>query len=112
MKVQKILIILCLTGFIVILSGCSEWAEKQAIKNYAWVEYNGNGATAGIVPIERKYIDPGEAVYIKENSGNFEKVGYSFSTWNTASNGSGKTYNPKTFFLMGDENITLYAQWE
>ena len=37
--------------------------------------------------------------------------GYNFSTWNTASNGSGSTYNPGETIGMYGSNRTLYAIW-
>lgn len=38
------------------------------------------------------------------------RTGYSFSGWNTASNGSGTTYQPNQTINVGGD-ITLYAQW-
>jgi len=41
----------------------------------------------------------------------FIKTGYTFSGWNTASDGSGTAYNDDASFTMNVEGITLYAQW-
>ena len=38
------------------------------------------------------------------------RTGYSFSTWNTASNGSGTNYAPGATY-SGNSALTLYAQW-
>ena len=42
----------------------------------------------------------------------FIKTGYTFSGWNTASDGSGTAYNDDASFTMSVEGITLYAQWQ
>jgi uncharacterized repeat protein (TIGR02543 family) len=41
----------------------------------------------------------------------FTRVGYTFTGWNTAANGSGTAYGDGAEYDF-DENITLYAQWE
>ena len=41
----------------------------------------------------------------------FIKTGYTFSGWNTASDGSGTAYNDDASFTMSVEGDTLYAQW-
>ena len=40
------------------------------------------------------------------------KSGYKFTSWNTKADGSGTTYAVGDMITMGDESITLYAQWE
>ena len=40
-----------------------------------------------------------------------QRVGYTFTGWNTAANGSGTTYAPADSFNMPATDITLYAQW-
>ena len=42
----------------------------------------------------------------------FIKTGYTFSGWNTASDGSGTAYNDGASFTMSVEGDTLYAQWQ
>jgi uncharacterized repeat protein (TIGR02543 family) len=39
------------------------------------------------------------------------RTGYTFSSWNTAANGSGQTYGASGSLTMPAENVTLYAQW-
>ena len=39
------------------------------------------------------------------------RVGYNFTKWNTAYDGSGTDYDPSGSYTIND-NVTLYAQWE
>ncbi len=75
------------------------------------VTYNGNGNTGGTVPTDSSspYIS-GSSVTILGNTDNLERTGYTFSGWNTSSNGAGTNY------AAGDTltvyaNTTLYAKW-
>ena len=49
------------------------------------------------------------AVVIKANTWTF--TGYTFSSWNTAADGSGNTYSPTSSSYSTAADITLYAQW-
>ena len=40
------------------------------------------------------------------------RSGYTFTEWNTASNGSGTAYDPGDSYALGTSNSTLYAIWE
>ncbi len=40
------------------------------------------------------------------------RSGYTFTEWNTASNGSGTAYDPGDSYALGASNTTLYAIWE
>jgi len=75
------------------------------------VTYDGNGSTSGSVPIDATAYEAGATVTILGNSGSLSKTGYSFTSWNTLSNGTGTTYVQSQTFLMGSANVTLYAQW-
>jgi uncharacterized repeat protein (TIGR02543 family) len=44
-------------------------------------------------------------------SNGFSYSGYTFSGWNTATNGSGTAYANGASFTMGTSSVTLYAQW-
>lgn len=71
------------------------------------VTYNANGGTGSVTDTE-KYAKGAEAT-VKSNNGftNGDKV---FLSWNTAADGTGKTYYPNsTVKITGD--VTLYAQW-
>ena len=71
------------------------------------VTYDANGGTGSVTDTE-KYAKGAEAT-VKSNNGftNGDKV---FLSWNTAADGTGKTYYPNsTVKITGD--VTLYAQW-
>lgn len=71
------------------------------------VTYDANGGTGSVTDTE-KYAKGAEAT-VKSNNGftNGDKV---FLSWNTAADGTGKTYYPNsTVEITG--NVTLYAQW-
>lgn len=42
----------------------------------------------------------------------FTKEGYTFTGWNTKSDGSGKAYAPSTNIVLTEPVTTLYAQWK
>lgn len=71
------------------------------------VTYEANGGTGSVTDTE-KYAKGAEAT-VKSNNGftNGDKV---FLSWNTAADGTGKTYYPNsTVEITG--NVTLYARW-
>lgn len=70
------------------------------------VTYNANGGTGSVTDTE-KYAKGAEATVMSNSFTNDGKV---FLSWNTAADGSGKTYYPNsTVKITGD--VTLYAQW-
>ena len=72
------------------------------------VTYNGNGNTAGSAPVDNTAYVAASPVTIKNNTGGLNKNGYSFTTWNTSSSGSGQSYTPgSSLSIFG--NLTLYA---
>ena len=78
--------------------------------NQYFVIYDGNGNTGGSAPdiITVKY---GDSLRIS-GRGDLLKTGHTFNGWNTAANGSGTFYRADTAFVMGLENIKLYARWD
>ncbi|MGA2220008.1 MAG: InlB B-repeat-containing protein, partial [Terracidiphilus sp.] len=52
------------------------------------------------------------SVTVRGNLGFFFKPGYDFAGWNTSANGSGANYRIGDTFIMGNSNVTLYAQWD
>lgn len=75
------------------------------------VTYDGNGATAGSVPIDSGSYAQGATVPVSGNTGHLQKTGSTFAGWNTAANGSGADYAAGSTIPMGSSNITLYAKW-
>ncbi len=75
------------------------------------VTYDGNGATAGSVPVDPSspYLS-GATVTVLDNTGSLVDPGYSFEGWNTSSTGGGTAYAAgATFTILAD--TTLYAVW-
>jgi uncharacterized repeat protein (TIGR02543 family) len=75
------------------------------------LSYDGNGAVSGTAPAAQKYTR-GSTMTVSGNTGSLEKSGYSFTGWNTESDGSGTGYIEGDTFAMGSKNVVLYAQWE
>ena len=70
------------------------------------VTYNANGGTGSVTDTE-KYAKGAEATVKSNGFTHDTKV---FLSWNTAADGTGKTYYPNsTVKITGD--VTLYAQW-
>lgn len=81
-----------------------------ALPNYT-VTYNGNGSTAGTVPVDGSSpYTSGSSATVLGNTGNLAQSGFTFSGWNSAANGSGTAYAAGTTFVPG-VNTVLYAQW-
>jgi fibronectin-binding autotransporter adhesin len=73
------------------------------------VSYNGNGNTAGSVPVDATSYSSGASATVL-SSNTLVKTGNSFVNWNTAANGSGTSYNTGSSLTV-NSNTTLYAQW-
>ena len=103
-----------LTTVTIIPSTASEYVYPP-LPNYT-VEYNGNGATGGNIPVP-VYMTPYTAtttITIGGNTGSLTKstAPSTFSRWNTAADGSGTDYGPGyTTTYAGGASITLYAIW-
>ena len=83
-----------------------ELRAKVGSKAQYSVTYNPNGG-AGSMTDNEKYAKGAEAT-VKSNG--FTNDGKVFLSWNTAADGTGKTYYPNsTVEITG--NVTLYAQW-
>jgi uncharacterized repeat protein (TIGR02543 family) len=103
-----------LTTMTIIPSTASEYVYPP-LPNYT-VEYNGNGATGGNIPVP-VYMSPYTATTtttIGGNTGSLTKstAPSTFSRWNTAADGSGTNYGTGyTTTYAGGASITLYAIW-
>ena len=85
----------------------------RAIKGVLFrVFYDGNGSTGGEVPVDTQKYEEGDTVTVAGNSRDLVKQGNAFIGWNTEASGDGgKAYSPGETFVMGTENVTLYARW-
>ncbi|MCQ2077968.1 MAG: InlB B-repeat-containing protein, partial [Bacteroidaceae bacterium] len=73
--------------------------------------YNGNSNTEGSVPVDNNSpYDENNSVTVLGNIGNLERTGYTWSGWNTKSDGTGTTYQAESTFDI-TSNTTLYAKW-
>ncbi|HAJ78567.1 MAG TPA: hypothetical protein DCO75_02250, partial [Fibrobacteres bacterium] len=73
------------------------------------VTYNGNGNTGGSVPTDASSYVSGSTVKVLSNT--LSRTHYTFSKWNTSSDGSGDSYSAGDYLTMGSSNVNLYAQW-
>lgn len=74
------------------------------------VIYAGNGSAAGTEPAPQTFTY-GTTVNVSDNSGALEKPGYTFSGWNTASDGSGSTIAAAATGVSLSSDTVLYAKW-
>jgi hypothetical protein len=81
------------------------------------VTYNGNGNTAGTVPVDPSSpYQSGATVTVLGNTGDLSRINdggtsYRVTSWNIKADGSGAYYMEGSTFIMGEFNVTLYAQW-
>jgi uncharacterized repeat protein (TIGR02543 family) len=87
------------------------WTENLTAITITRVIYNDNSSTSGSAPADSTDYVPGQIVTVLGNTGNLVKTGYTFSGWNTQSNGYGSTYTQSQEFTMGSTNVVLYAHW-
>lgn len=90
------------------LTLCAKWK-----RNKYKIIYKGNGATSGTMS-DVKTCKYGKTYTLAANK--FKRKGYVFMGWNTAADGSGKSYankaEIKNLSSKNNKTITLYAQWE
>ena len=100
---------------LVSIAGCS--GTPPAVPIIDSVTYDGNGATAGTVPVDPSSpYESGVTVTVLGNTGGLTKINvggtsYRFTGWNTKADGSGAYHTEGSTFIMGVSNVTLYAQW-
>ena len=93
------------TGGALSLNAYAKW---EAV-NYTFT-YNSNSADSGSVPTESsKQIT--QTATVKANTGNLVRVGYTFSGWNIASDGTGTNYLSGSLFTVGSDDVILFAKW-
>ena len=82
----------------------------ETVSGYT-MTYNSNGGTGGNVPLDSNSYMSGDSVTVKGNTGGLVKTGYTFSGWNTASDGNGMNYLENSTFAIGSADVMLYAKW-
>lgn len=83
------------------------------------VTYHGNGTaydgTVTGTPVEptAEYLEGDEVAADPDGSLGLVISGvvFSFEGWNTQTDGTGDSYNPGETFIIGTEDVDLYAQW-
>ena len=81
----------------------AQWEEIAKV--FYTVKFDANGGTGEMNKIT---AESGIEIAITENS--FTKAGWTFSGWNTKSDGTGAPYNDKTKITL-TADVILYAQW-
>jgi len=76
------------------------------------ITYHASDATSGEVPFDGKRYSPGDNVIVLDSTGNLFADEFKFRGWNTKIDGSGIFLSPGQSFLMPEENVSLFAQWE
>ena len=83
----------------------------QWTPNVYYIRFHGNGSTGGTMSEQMFTYDEPQTLNVNA----FTKTGFTFSGWNTESNGSGYSYvNGQTILNLSAENgttIDFYAQW-
>jgi uncharacterized repeat protein (TIGR02543 family) len=82
--------------------------DKGTVTNYI-VTYNANGATSGNAPLRQ--TKPHSLDLPLSVHGDLVRKGYTFAGWNTAADGSGKSYAQGSLYTV-NTNVTLYANWK
>ena len=106
--VKKLLILLIF--YTLIMIGCKEPEIIIPPTRYN-INYNGNGNTAGIAPIDNNQYLTGEEAVVLGN-GTLQKSGSVFKNWNTNQEGTDISYNSGEKIRFENSNITLYAIWQ
>ena len=81
------------------------------------ITYNGNGSTAGTVPVDLSSpYQSGATVTVLGNTGDLIRINdggtsYRLSGWNTKADGSGSGQAEGSTFTISASNVTFYAQW-
>jgi formylglycine-generating enzyme required for sulfatase activity len=73
--------------------------------------YSGNGSDSGVVPVDTMEYFMGDSAVIM-GKGNLKKTSYTFSGWNTETDGIGVDYFPNTVIMMKAEDVQIFAKWK
>lgn len=86
------------------------WLYAQWTPKSFGVYYTGNGSTSGtgMGPNPHAY---GSSVTVRDNENSLAKTGHDFAGWNTKADGTGESRSVASTFIIGAENVDLFAQW-
>lgn len=79
--------------------------------SYVHLAFDSNGAESGMVPVDSNTYKTGEQAILPANTENLALTGLYFWGWNTESDGTGTFYLPGESIVIGDTDMTLYAQY-
>ena len=100
---------------VVFIAGCT--GPDPIVPIIDSVTYDGNGNTAGTVPVDPSSpYESGATVTVLGNTGDLIRINdlgtsYYFTGWNTKADGSGSDQAEVSTFIMSVSNVILYAQW-
>ena len=86
----------------------AKWKSNVEVKYQ--IIYDGNGNSAGSVPIDSKKYTQNESATVL-GAGTLVKTGYKFVGWSTNRNDTLAAYTANSTFKIGAVNATLYAVW-
>jgi hypothetical protein len=95
------------------IAGCTGVTVSSTVTT----TYNGNGSTAGTVPVDpASPYEYGATVTVLGNTGDLIRINgggtsYYFIGWNTKADGSASDQAEGSTFTIGVSNVILYAQW-
>ena len=89
------------------------WDETVTPITY-YIEFDGNAGTAARNIPDKMEVQYGEEVVLPEQKP--ERTGFTFTGWNTRTDGQGTTYQPqdtvKNLTTVNNSTVKLYAQWK
>ena len=93
---------------LLILFSCSDLFDLYQFQNIAII-FNSNG---GFGSMSNQIFTAGVSQNLQANT--FARADYTFTGWNTKSDGSGTSYTDKQSLTLSGEttSLTLYAQWQ
>ena len=89
------------------------WDESVTPITY-YIEFDGNAGTAARNVPDKMEAQYGEEITLPEQKP--ERTGFTFTGWNTRTDGQGTTYQPedtvKNLTTVNNSTVKLYAQWK
>ena len=106
MKIKTVIMGIFVALSICLLFSCNNSTPAPEKATYKIVYY-GNGSTGG--EVREQSGEEGSSLFISDGAV-LEYKCHSFSSWNTAKDGSGRSYNPGDEYKV-EANLVLFAQW-